>query len=239
MATNPVIERRVLTSKVQLRAASGKNYAEGYAAVFNSYSGDLGGFREMISPGAFTRAIREKQDVRCLLNHDPNFVLGRSKSGTLALAQDSRGLHFRCELGGQQYARDLRESMARGDIDQCSFGFFVVQPGGDDWAEDIDENSVRFVARRVRDLTLYDVSCVTYPAYTDTSCQVSERALVEARQLAGRTCCVIAPTLSALTPEQEFLDRARRRSEEVGRKIAVDAARAYYAEVEAWRATGH
>jgi HK97 family phage prohead protease len=217
MATNPAIERRVLSSKVSLRAASGKNFAEGYAAVFNSYSGDLGGFREMISPGAFTRAIREKQDVRCLLNHDPNYVLGRSKSGTLELAQDSRGLHFRCELGGQQYARDLRESMDRGDIDSCSFSFSVV-PGGDDWSED-EENSVRFAARHVRDVNLFDVSCVTYPAYTDTSCQVSERTLVEARNFAGRR--VVVPVLSDV--------ERRRRLQETEDKI-------YRQDVEIWRA---
>src|SRR5882672_2003174 len=75
-------ERRVLTSKVSLRTASGTVFAEGYAAKFGKWSQDLGGFREMIAPSAFNRALLEKQDVRCLLNHNPSVIFGRTASGT-------------------------------------------------------------------------------------------------------------------------------------------------------------
>jgi HK97 family phage prohead protease len=179
-------ERRAIASRVELRTDSkGTVFAEGYAAKFNKWSQDLGGFRETIKPGAFNRAINEKQDVRCLMNHDPNFVLGRTKSGTLALSVDNTGLRFRCALPDTQIARDLRESMDRGDIDQCSF-FFAVRD--DEWSEENDPEDRKnsFLARRVKDVDLFDVSCVTYPAYLDTSCQVSERTLAEARSAAHK-----------------------------------------------------
>src|SRR5437899_12214900 len=119
----------------ELRAKGGTGAAdplriEGYAAVFNTYSHDLGGFIERVKPGAFSRGLFLKQDVRALINHDPNLVLGRTKSGTLALAEDTKGLKFVAVLPNTQYARDLHESVSRGDIDQCSFSFKPVKQTG-------------------------------------------------------------------------------------------------------------
>lgn len=185
MATPTGTERRVFTSRVELRTEGGTVFAEGYAAKFGTWSQDLGGFKETIAPGAFKRAIDEKQDVRCLLNHNANFVLGRTKSGTLNLATNTVGLRFRCALPDTQVARDLQESMNRGDIDQCSFSF-AVRENGDEWSEvpDPEDDSRKILARCVRDVDLFDVSCVTYPAYLDTSCQVADRTLAEARSYA-------------------------------------------------------
>lgn len=178
----PGFERRSLSYKVSLRTESnGTVFAEGYAAKFNKKSQDLGGFREILAPTAFNRAITEKQDVRMLLNHNPDAIFGRTKSGTLALTTDSIGLRFRCALPETQAAHDLAESMNRGDINQCSFSFSVIQPGGDSWDEEKDGEDNAILLRTVRDLNLFDVSCVTYPAYEDTACQVAERTLVEAR----------------------------------------------------------
>src|SRR5579859_539389 len=139
---------------------------EGYAATFNSLSHDLNGFREKIMPGAFSRTLKENADVRALKNHDPNFVLGRSKSGTLKLEQDSRGLRFQVELPNTQYAKDLHESIKRGDMDQCSFAFKAV---GQKWSEEQDGNGDWYAMRELHDVDLFDVSAVTYPAYEDTS----------------------------------------------------------------------
>jgi len=149
---------------------------QGYAAIFGSYSHDLGGFREKIKPGAFQRAISEKQDVRFLMNHDPNVVLGRTKSGTLVLREDDKGLFFRVNLPDTQAARDLHTSIGRGDMDQCSFSFKVVD-GGQTWGEDKDSSGY-FATREVSNVDLFDVSAVTYPAYEDTS--VSARELIPA-----------------------------------------------------------
>jgi HK97 family phage prohead protease len=158
-------ERRYLAG-AELRA-SGGNRISGYAAVFNSLSEDLGGFRENINPGAFARAIREKQDVRCLFNHDNNFVLGRTKSGTLRVSEDSVGLHFDCDLPDTMQGQNLRELIRRGDVSQCSFGFLCRD---DQWSEEAGE-----ARRRLLDCDLLDVSPVTYAAYSETS--VSARSL--------------------------------------------------------------
>lgn len=181
--------RTLSASEVRAMGGSGGSdplRIEGYAAVFSSYSRDLGGFKEMIMPGAFTRTIAEKQDVRALFNHDPNIVLGRTSAGTLTLHQDNHGLAFRCELPDSQTARELHGSIKRGDISQCSFAF-SVNPGGETWSEDQDEDDEEdsfFVSRKLSDLNTYDVSPVTYPAYDDTSVasrELSELVPVEVR----------------------------------------------------------
>lgn len=133
----------------------------GHAAVFNQLSDPLLFFRERIEPGAFSQSIHA-DDVRALMNHDSNYVLGRNRAGTLDLSEDSQGLAIRITPPETQWARDLMVSMERGDIDQMSFGF-QVQPGGDHWDGDLD-NPVR-VLTNVR---LFDVSVVTFPAYPQT-----------------------------------------------------------------------
>lgn len=149
-------------------AENGELRFEGYAAVFNSFSEDLGGFREMILPGAFSNGMND--DVRCLLNHDPNYVLGRNKAGTLKLEQDERGLKFEVTAPDTAWARDLYKSVQRGDIDQCSFGFSVM-PDGETWRRTPTGDE-----RILSDLRLYDVSIVTYPAYPDTTAGVRSAA---------------------------------------------------------------
>jgi HK97 family phage prohead protease len=134
----------------------------GHAAVFNELSENLGGFREIIKPGAFREAI-EQDDVRALFNHNPDFILGRNKSGTLKLSEDERGLAIEITPPDTQVGRDLVVSMERGDITQMSFGF-RVKAGGQSWGE--DENGE--IVRTLSDLKLFDVSPVTYPAYPQT-----------------------------------------------------------------------
>ena len=159
---------------------------EGYAANFNSLSENLGGFREMLVPGCFKNAIANS-DVRGLFNHDPNLILGRNTSGTLRLVEDEKGLRFEIDPPETSYAKDLQVSMQRGDVNQCSFGFTVAEDG-DSWQKDSDGLWIRTISNVAR---LFDVSPVTYPAYTSTSCAVrsmmqkeTEIAEEEKRQLA-------------------------------------------------------
>lgn len=161
------MERR--TIKVELRADSkaGLPMIRGIAALFNSLSEDLGGFREVIMPGAFKNALANC-DCRALFNHDANMVLGRSTSGTLRLTETDRGLEFECDTPDTSYARDLMTSMQRSDIDQCSFGFSIAEDG-DSWARDTDGMVIRTITSIKK---LYDVSPVTYPAYANTECAV-------------------------------------------------------------------
>ena len=138
---------------------------EGYAAVFNSET-DLGHFREVIKPGAFDDVM--SNDVRALINHDPNLILGRTENGTLELSTDERGLKYRVKLGNQQYAKDFYESVKRGDISQSSFAFTIKDQS---WNE---ERTVRSVDK-VRQLL--DVSPVTYPAYAAATVQARDQQL--------------------------------------------------------------
>ena len=155
-------EKRTMGT-IEVREAEGDEMVlEGYAAVFNSET-DLGAFREVIKPGAFDDVM--DNDVRALINHDPNLVLGRTTNGTLKLEQDERGLKYRVELGKQQYARDFYESVKRGDISQSSFAFTIDKQS---WNE---ERTVRSVDK-VRQLL--DVSPVTYPAYSAATVQARD-----------------------------------------------------------------
>jgi len=160
--TVPMVEVRVLEGPEGEPAR-----IEGYAAVFGAWSEDLGGFREQIAPGAFAKTIQEA-DVRALFNHDVNYVLGRSQSGTLELREDERGLFFSVVPPGTSWARDLLVTMERGDVNQMSFGFETVR---DEWEKGPDDE----VWRTLVEVKLFDVSPVTFPAYPQTSAQVRSK----------------------------------------------------------------
>lgn len=158
------VERRTIDTELRVDD-SGR--IEGYAAVFEVWSETLwGGFREMIHPGTFGRTL-QTADVRALFNHDANYVMGRNRAGTLQLAEDSRGLHFRVQPPETQWATDLILSVRRGDINQGSFQFDAVV---DEW-----KSGAEFTERHLYDVNLYDVSLVTFPAYPQTA--VSVRSL--------------------------------------------------------------
>jgi HK97 family phage prohead protease len=153
---------------IEIRKAGDKNMLAGHAALYDSMSRDLGGFFETIKPGAFARAIREKQDVKALWNHDSGVVLGRTTSGTLRIAEDARGLAIEIDLPNTTAAADLRELIERGDVDQMSFAFITRR---DDWSERMVDNLMS-VVRELQDVDLYDVSPVTFPAYEETDIAV-------------------------------------------------------------------
>ena len=144
----------------------------GHAAVFNSLSEEMFGFREKIAPGAFRSAINQNQDVRALINHDSNFVLGRTKNGTLSLSEDTKGLRVEINPPTTTFAADLLVSIERRDINQMSFGFQVL---AESWELNGDEN-----IRTIEDVNLFDVSVVTFPAYPTTDVEVNLRSWDEA-----------------------------------------------------------
>jgi uncharacterized protein len=168
------MEKRTL--KVEVRAASDDpTCIEGYAAVFNSMSEDLGGFREMICPGAFTRALERGNDVLCLLDHDKKQLLGRTSSGTCKVMQDDRGLKFRCSMPNTRLGQDVMELIKRGDLSQCSFEFGMDDDDdeAEDWSEEKDAEGRSFIKRTIRSVAyLGDVSVVLSPAYESTSVSV-------------------------------------------------------------------
>ena len=164
------MERRALTEPVEFRAADdGKSMVAGLAAVFNVET-DIGGmFREKIAPGAFAKAI--KGDIRSLFDHNTSAILGRTKSGTLRLWEDERGLNYEVDLPDTQVGRDLRVSMDRGDIDGSSFAFRVTKQ---EW----DENG-EVPLRTIQQVELYEVGPVTFPQYPEA--EVALRSLEEVR----------------------------------------------------------
>lgn len=173
MKENKEEVRVFVLEDIEYRAGEdgGEGIFEGYAAVFKRWSENLGGFTERILPGAFKGVLED--DVRALFNHDPNYVLGRTKSKTLTLEEDKKGLRMSIKPPNVQWARDLMESVRRKDINQSSFGFVVAD---DEWKEDKEGN----IKRTIRSFEkLRDVSIVTYPAYTDT--KVALRSMTEWR----------------------------------------------------------
>ena len=191
------LELRCLAS-ANLRASSTSRRIEGYAAVFDQLSDNLGGFREKIRQGTFSRAIREGQDVRALVDHDASKLLGRTTAGTLRLNEDSHGLEFSVSVPNTTVGNDALVSVARGDMNQASFGFRVKQ---DTWS---NNHSVR----ELLDVDLFDVSVVTYPAYPQTSVSVRTASgdKIEVRWYRGE-----ADEPAIVPPDEEQLEKLKLR----------------------------
>jgi HK97 family phage prohead protease len=155
--------RTVTVDDWELREAGDGMSFTGYAAVFNSPSEPLP-FTETIAPGAFSRSLNARNNVRMLLNHNPEKVLASTRGKTLSLSEDGKGLVAQADLPPTSVGRDLSILMQRGDVDSMSFGFTVPR-GGDTWSEDGSR-------RELREVRLIEVSVVTFPAYPQTSASV-------------------------------------------------------------------
>ena len=169
--TNKKELRMLPLKEIRINESDGGTCIEGHAAVFDSWSETLGGifpFKEKVRKGAFSESIG-RDDIRALFNHDPNYVLGRNRAGTLELVEDDVGLRVRITPPDTSWARDIATSIRRGDISQMSIGFVVED---DEWSskDGID-------TRELKKVRLFDVSPVTFPAYTATD--VGVRAMQE------------------------------------------------------------
>lgn len=141
---------------------------EGYFALYENETELWQGCFEIINKGAFKDTIA-KNDIRALINHDTTLVLGRNKSGTLIIKEDDKGLYGRIKINEKDSdAINLYSRVERGDVDQCSIGFNII----DEEYEELADGSVRF---RIKEVDLYEVSCCTFPAYEDTSIQARKR----------------------------------------------------------------
>ena len=184
MEDNKVEMRRVNVNEFELRAGptgDGMSFT-GYAAVFNSDSEPLP-FIERIAPGAFRKSLKGRNTIKMYMNHDSSMLLASTRSKTLRLEEDSKGLMVNADLPDTTVGRDLSVLMQRGDVDSMSFGFSVPS-GGDKWSDD-------GMSRELRTVRLHEVSVVTgFPAYRATSATVrsldvlAERAGVDVDKLA-------------------------------------------------------
>ena len=203
---NGIRERRVVED-LEMRVVEdddGGQKIKGYAAVFNELSQPLFGFREIIRKGAFKKTIKEA-DVRALKNHNPDFVLGRRSAGTLKLWEDSKGLGMEIVPPDTTWAKDLMVSIGRRDITQASFGFSTIKDG---WAKDGET-----LVRELQEVRLFDVSVVTFPAYTQT--EVHVRAVLDSFGIASD---LLAAAIFKAQAEQ-VLSQEERRAIEVAREV--------------------
>jgi len=156
-----------------------EKYIEGYFATFTGTYELWPGATESVDPHAFDGTLAD--DIRALIDHETRLVLGRTKAGTLELRVDEHGLWGRIHVNAEDSdAMNLYSRVQRGDVDQCSFGFEIL----DEKTEYREDGSIHWILLKVK---LYEVSCVTFPAYADTSisarkgdlAQIKKRALDE------------------------------------------------------------
>ena len=178
-------ERRFLPLAVgglEVRAGDGEKPAQltGHAAVFNEWTSISSWWGsslwdERIAPGAFKKTIREA-DVRALWNHDQNVVLGRNKAGTLELSEDDKGLLVKITPPDSEWGRPVLEAVRRGDVSGMSIAFEVVQ---EEWTRpDRKKDPEAKSQRTIKEVKLYDVSPVTFPAYPQTDISARSESLI-------------------------------------------------------------
>lgn len=149
----------------------------GYAAVFGAQSLNLGGFREVIAPGAFRESIRN-DDVVLLHGHDSTQPLARVSSGNLELREDSIGLYFEADLPDTTGGKDLHRLVSDRILKNMSFGFSIKRAQDEEWQEGPDG----LLLRTLRRISLLEVSPVTWPAYPASSVKATGKALRASRQ---------------------------------------------------------
>lgn len=194
-----VEQRIVMDSQITFRAmtdaedAGGMSFY-GYAAAFNSPSEPLP-FTETIAPGAFSRTLKARNEVKMLMNHDTGRVLASRRAGTLRLSEDSYGLRVEADLPDTTDGRDLSVLLKRGDITSMSFGFTVPE-GGDYWS---DENN-----RELRDVRLHEISVVAFPAYQASAAGV--RSVDMLADKTGLDADTLAEAMNALERGEKLTD---------------------------------
>lgn len=167
-------ETRSMAENVEFRSDSdsGERFIEGYALKFDTWSEDLGGFKETIKRSALENT--DFSDVRALFNHNADHVLARSSAGSLVLDVDDIGLRFKAKIPNTTYGNDLAENLRNGNVNQCSFGF-CLNDGGEEFSYDEKEGIFKRSLRSIKEIV--DVSVVTYPAYKDTDVAPALRSL--------------------------------------------------------------
>lgn len=166
-----MMERRAST---ELRAKGRR--LEGYAALYGVDT-RISDFTEVILPGAFSSTLSEGRDILALVDHDEKQVLARTRSGSLRISEDSRGLAFDLDLPDTSYGRDILALAERGDVGGMSFAFTVPEKG-ERWQED---------RRELRSITLHEISVVSaWPAYPGTIVQARRRPAASGKMVAVR-----------------------------------------------------
>ena len=155
-------QTRSVPVNFQTRSDDAGPVIAGYFAVFNNPTELWPGCIEQIAPGAFASSLNG--DVRALIDHDTRLVIGRTVAGTLTIREDDSGLYGEIKINEHDSdAMNLYARVQRGDVSQCSFGFDIV---AEDYVVSPDGQTCTWTIREVK---LYEVSVVTFPAYDATS----------------------------------------------------------------------
>ena len=176
MADRTIRQMRSIASEFTTREDGEELTIAGYFAVFNSNYDIAPGMSESVAPGAFSETLAG--DVRALVNHDTTLVLGRTTAHTLELREDAHGLWGKIAINPKDGdAMNLYERVKRGDVNQCSFGFDIL----DEESAISDNGDVHWTIKKVE---LYEVSCCTFPAYesTNITARSAERDRIKERQ---------------------------------------------------------
>jgi len=201
------VEQRTNSIEFEVREDGDGMTFSGYAALFDSPSEPLP-FIETIQRGAFRGALRSRNDIKFLWNHDAGEILGSTRAKTLTLVEDERGLKVEGSLPNTSRGRDVAELLRRGDVDAMSFGFSVPS-GGDKWSSDGSQ-------RTLKSVRLHEVSLVSWPAYTATAGTVSVRKY---EKLAERSNVDAGTLAEALTKIEDGLDITSDEKEMLSRVI--------------------
>lgn len=201
----PDYEIRSWVKQMELRAADTKKFPksigtlEGYAAKFNSPSVDMGGFKEVICPGCFTRSLSmndDRHDVRGLYAHDKTRVLARKSAGSLEIGEDSTGLWIRMHLINTTDGRDALANVEAGNLDAMSFGFLPMEKPT--WKRENDS-----LLRNITSAHLMEVSIVAWAQYPDTELAVRE---LESFKIGEKPIEKTGTPLRLLRQRQAFLN---------------------------------
>jgi HK97 family phage prohead protease len=208
--------RFVEVDKFEIREEGDGMRLEGYAALFNSRSENLGGFTETIAPGAFRASLKARNDVKLLWNHNTDIVLGSTRAGTLTLTEDDRGLRVSALLPNNTAGRDARESISRGDVTGFSFGFSMPARGGDEWNAEGTERVLKVVR-------LFEVSVgVAFPAYTGTNGTATVRGLDKIAKRAEVDADALADALLKIENGEDITTDDRQLLEKVLSELAPE-----------------
>jgi HK97 family phage prohead protease len=165
-----MLERRAITAEVRRKGRR----LEGYAATFGAEA-RINDFVETIAPGAFASSLAKRGDVLALVDHDPGRMLARTKSGTLRLSEDKRGLAFDLDVPSTSVGNDVLALAERGDLGGMSFAFSVTR---EKWDK---------ARRTLEAVDLHEISIVqSWPAYPDTLVQARSRPVLFPRAAIAR-----------------------------------------------------
>jgi HK97 family phage prohead protease len=210
------METRIFeVDEFEIREDASGMHLEGYAALFDSRSENLGGFTETIQAGAFRSSLRARNDIKFLWNHDTGAVLGSTRAGTLTLTEDERGLRVSADIANTSYGRDAAELVRRGDVTGFSFGFSMPARGGDSWNAEGTE-------RVLKSVRLHEVSLTAFPAYSGTAGTATVRGLDRVAQRASVDADALADALLKIENGDDITSDDRQLLEKVLSELAPE-----------------